>query len=91
MKKVAMLHTSAATLTMMQQLIADIMPDVEVIHLVEESMIKQVMKAQGVTPNTAMLAACSQWVSGGLWKNGRPSRRGVSQSPDTSIQRLMSA
>lgn len=32
MKKVAMLHTSAATLTMMQQLIADIMPDVEVMH-----------------------------------------------------------
>ncbi|ELN4156168.1 aspartate/glutamate racemase family protein [Citrobacter braakii] len=53
MKKVAMLHTSAATLTMMQQLIADIMPDVEVMHLVEESMIKQVMKAQGVTPNIA--------------------------------------
>ena len=45
MKKVAMLHTSAATLAMMQQLIADIMPDVEVMHLVEESMIKQVMKA----------------------------------------------
>ena len=53
MKKVAMLHTSAATLTMMQQLITDIMPDVEVMHLVEESMIKQVMKAQGVTPNIA--------------------------------------
>ena len=38
---------------MMQQLIADIMPDVEVMHLVEESMIKQVMKAQGVTPDIA--------------------------------------
>ena len=60
MKKVAMLHTSAATLTMMQQLITDIMPDVEVMHLVEESMIKQVMKAQGVTPN---IAAASPWVS----------------------------
>lgn len=48
MKKVAMLHTSAATLAMMQQLIADIMPEVEVMHLVEESMIKQVMKAGGV-------------------------------------------
>ncbi|EAQ8936758.1 hypothetical protein AAYR83_002720 [Salmonella enterica] len=38
---------------MMQQLIADIMPQVEVMHLVEESMIKQVMKAGGVTPNIA--------------------------------------
>lgn len=48
-----MLHTSSATLAMMQQLIADIMPEVEVMHLVKESMIKQVMKAGGVTPNIA--------------------------------------
>lgn len=53
MKKIAMLHTSSATLAMMQQLIADIMPEVEVMHLVEVSMIKQVMKAGGVTPNIA--------------------------------------
>ncbi|MEC6162034.1 MULTISPECIES: aspartate/glutamate racemase family protein [Klebsiella] len=53
MKKIAMLHTSSATLAMMQQLIADIMPEVEVMHLVEESMIKQVMKAGRVTPNIA--------------------------------------
>ncbi|NRE84055.1 Asp/Glu racemase [Klebsiella michiganensis] len=53
MKKIAMLHTSSATLAMMQQLIADIMPEVEVMHLVEESMIKQVMKAGGVRPNIA--------------------------------------
>lgn len=53
MKKVAMLHTSSATLSMMQQLIGNIMPEAEVIHLVEESMIKQVMKAGGVTPDIA--------------------------------------
>lgn len=53
MKKVAMLHTSSATLVMMQKLISDIMPEAEVMHLVEESMIKQVMKAGGVTPNIA--------------------------------------
>ncbi|HEM7925326.1 TPA: aspartate/glutamate racemase family protein [Citrobacter farmeri] len=53
MKKIAMLHTSSATLAMMQQLIGDIMPEAEVMHLVEESMIKQVMKAGGVTPNIA--------------------------------------
>ena len=50
MKKIAMLHTSSATLAMMQQLIGDIMPEADVMHLVEESMIKQVMKAGGVTP-----------------------------------------
>ena len=53
MKKIAMLHTSSATLAMMQQLIGDIMPEADVMHLVEESMIKQVMKAGGVTPNIA--------------------------------------
>ncbi|MBW7981998.1 aspartate/glutamate racemase family protein [Enterobacillus tribolii] len=50
MKKVALFHTSAATLQMMQQLIGDVMPQTEVMHLVEESMIKEVMKAGGVTP-----------------------------------------
>lgn len=53
MKKIAMFHTSSATLSMMQQLTSDIMPAVEVIHLIEESMIKQVMKAGGVTPDIA--------------------------------------
>lgn len=53
MKKIAMLHTSSATLAVMQQLIGDIMPEAEVMHLVEESMIKQVMKAGGVTPDIA--------------------------------------
>ena len=53
MKKIAMLHTSSATLAMMQQLIGDIMPHAEVMHLVEESMIKQVMKSGGVTPDIA--------------------------------------
>ena len=53
MKKIAMFHTSSATLAMMQQLIGDIMPEAEVMHLVEESMIKQVMKAGGVTPDIA--------------------------------------
>ncbi|MDF9335479.1 aspartate/glutamate racemase family protein [Escherichia coli] len=48
-----MLHTSSATLAVMQQLIGDIMPEAEVMHLVEESMIKQVMKAGGVTPDIA--------------------------------------
>lgn len=51
MKKVALFHTSSATLAMMQQLIGDIMPDAEVMHIIEESMIKQVMKNGGVTPD----------------------------------------
>lgn len=63
MKKIAMLHTSSATLAMMQQLIADIMPEVEVMHLVEESMIKQVMKgrrgnAEYCRPHRRLRAYC---------------------------------
>lgn len=50
MKKVALFHTNTATLEMMKKLTMDIMPDVEVIHLLEDSMIKDVMKHQGVTP-----------------------------------------
>lgn len=53
MKKVALFHTSAATLPVMQQLIGDIMPQAEVMHLVEDSMIKEVMKAGGVSPEIA--------------------------------------
>ena len=47
--------------------------------------------AQGGGKSPAMMLACSQCISGGLWKNGRPSMRGTSQSPDNSIQRLISA
>ncbi len=50
MKKVAIFHTSGATLPIMQSLTAEIMPEVEVMHIVEDSMIKQVMKSGGVNP-----------------------------------------
>ncbi len=46
---------------------------------------------QGETPKVANDRACSQCNSGGLWKNGMPSRRGTSQSPDNHIQRPTSA
>lgn len=49
MKKIALFHTSAATLGMMQTLLADHMPQAEVMHIVEDSMIKQVMKHGGVS------------------------------------------
>lgn len=50
MKKIALFHTSAATLGMMQTLIAEHMPQAEVMHIIEDSMIKQVMKHGGVSP-----------------------------------------
>lgn len=49
MKKIAMFHTSAATIAMMQGLLAEDMPQADVMHIVEDSMIKQVMKHGGVS------------------------------------------
>ncbi|MFV0322608.1 MAG: aspartate/glutamate racemase family protein [Alphaproteobacteria bacterium] len=49
-KKVALFHTSIATVEMMKALVADKCPDIEVMHIIEESMIKDVMGNNGVTP-----------------------------------------
>lgn len=50
MKKIALFHTSAATLEMMTKLTSKIMPNVKIMHIVEDSMIKDVMANKGVTP-----------------------------------------
>ena len=41
--------------------------------------------ANSWAPNADMAAAVSQYHSGGLWKNGRPSSVGTSQSRECSI------
>ena len=50
MSKVAIFHTSAATLALFQTLTAKIMPEVEIMHIVEDAMIRDVMKNGGPTP-----------------------------------------
>lgn len=50
MTKAAIFHTSAATLALFQNLSAKIMPEVEIMHIVEDSMIRDVMKNGGPTP-----------------------------------------
>ena len=50
MSKAAIFHTSAATLALFQTLTAKIMPDVEIMHIVEDAMIRDVMKNGGPTP-----------------------------------------
>ena len=50
MTKAAIFHTSSATLNLFQTLTAKIMPDVEIMHIVEDSMIRDVMKNGGPTP-----------------------------------------
>jgi len=50
MSKAAIFHTSAATLGLFQTLTAKIMPEVEIMHIVEDAMIREVMKNGGPTP-----------------------------------------
>lgn len=50
MAKAAILHTSAATLGVFQTLTASAMPGVEIVHFIEESMIRDVMKHGGPSP-----------------------------------------
>lgn len=50
MSKAAIFHTSAATLALFQTLTAKIMPEVEIMHIVEDSMIRDVIKNGGPTP-----------------------------------------
>ena len=50
MAKAAIFHTSAATLSVFQTLGAKIMPEVEFMHIVEDAMIRDVMKNGGPTP-----------------------------------------
>lgn len=50
MSKAAIFHTSAATLSVFQAMTAKIMPDVEIMHIVEDAMIRDVMKNGGPTP-----------------------------------------
>ncbi|MBS1155070.1 MAG: Asp/Glu racemase [Proteobacteria bacterium] len=60
MTKVAIFHTSAATLSLFQSLTARIMPDVQIMHIIEDSMIRDVMKNGG--PNTAVNARIAGYV-----------------------------
>ena len=50
MTKAAIFHTSAATLSLFQALTTKIMPNVEIMHIVEDAMIRDVMKNGGPTP-----------------------------------------
>lgn len=50
MKKAAVFHTSKGTLGMVDELAKNIMPDVAIMHIVEDSMIADVMAHDGVTP-----------------------------------------
>lgn len=51
MAKVALFHTSVATLPLMKDLVEKYMPDIDVMHIIEEAMIKEVMVNKGVSTN----------------------------------------
>jgi Asp/Glu/hydantoin racemase len=53
MTRAVIFHTSTGTVNSMKELAAKIMPDIDVKHIVEESMINDVRAADGVTPAIA--------------------------------------
>lgn len=53
MSKIAIFHTNCATPPVMKKLATKLLPDVEVLHIIEDSMIDDVMRHHGVTPAIA--------------------------------------
>ena len=49
-KKVAIIHTSLVSMDHLKQLFAEILPDVEVANIVDDSLLAEVMKHNHVTP-----------------------------------------
>ncbi|MBM3933435.1 MAG: aspartate/glutamate racemase family protein [SAR202 cluster bacterium] len=52
-KKVGMVHTVAGVVPMFKELAAELMPDTEVIHLVDEGLLKDVIATGELTPERA--------------------------------------
>jgi hypothetical protein len=63
MSKVCIFHTTASTLAPVQALAAELMPDVEFMHIVEDALIKDVMKSGGpdadINARIAMYMMCA--------------------------------
>ncbi len=51
-KKLALIHTATVNATTITQLCKEAMPDVEVFNIVDESLLKNTIAAQKLTPNT---------------------------------------
>ncbi|MBX3015603.1 MAG: aspartate/glutamate racemase family protein [Caldilineaceae bacterium] len=51
-KKLALIHTATVNATTIGQLCKEAMPDVEVFHIVDESLLKNTIEAQKLTPTT---------------------------------------
>jgi Asp/Glu/hydantoin racemase len=63
MSKVCILHTTISTVAPLQALAAELLPDVEFMHLVEDALIKDVMKSNGpdadINARIAMYVMCA--------------------------------
>ncbi|MCF0228714.1 MAG: Asp/Glu/hydantoin racemase, partial [Parasporobacterium sp.] len=51
MKKVAVIHTSEVTLSKLKDLFAEIIPDVEMINIIDDSLLAEVKKNGHITPH----------------------------------------
>ena len=50
MKKMAIIHTSAVSLQDLTALCQEIMPEVEIINIIDDSLLAEVKRNNGITP-----------------------------------------
>ena len=50
MKKMAIIHTSAVSLQDLTTLCQEIMPEVEIINIIDDSLLAEVKRNNGITP-----------------------------------------
>ena len=65
-KRLAFVHTVGSLVTLFRDLAEEIMPDVEIVHLVDETLTKQVLAAGRVTPSIrrqllALVSRAEEW------------------------------
>ena len=55
MKKIVMIHTSPVSLNDLKALVKQYMPDVELVNIIDDSLLEEVKKNNGPTPNVIKL------------------------------------
>ena len=50
MQKVAVIHTSPVSLNELKALFAELLPEVEMINIIDDSLLEEVKRNNGITP-----------------------------------------
>ncbi|MFR3430083.1 MAG: hypothetical protein ACLTTH_08325 [Holdemanella porci] len=62
MKKIVMIHTSPVSLNDLKALVKQYMPDVELVNIIDDSLLEEVKKNNGPTPQ--IISRMNMYVSG---------------------------